>query len=139
VPDPGGAGDRIELRGLRFFGCHGALPAEVELPQPFEVDIDLFTSTRAAGLADDLSLTIDYAPVCEAVRAVVEGPPARLLERLAERLAERVLAAASPGAQAVTVAVRKMRPPVPYHLASAGVRVHRKASLNGKGGAVAGQ
>ena len=46
-----------------------------------------------------------------------------LLERLAERIAEVVLADDA-GSPSVTVAVRKLRPPVPVDLATAGVPSH---------------
>ena len=44
-----------------------------------------------------------------------------LLERLAQRIAEVVLV--DPRVHAVTVAVRKLRPPVPQHLDTSGVRI----------------
>jgi dihydroneopterin aldolase/2-amino-4-hydroxy-6-hydroxymethyldihydropteridine diphosphokinase len=72
------------------------------------------------------------------VADTVQGEHSDLLEHLAERIARVVLAAGSsagapdapggPGGQvaAVTVAVRKLRPPVPVDMASAGVRIHRR-------------
>jgi dihydroneopterin aldolase len=46
-----------------------------------------------------------------------------LLERLATRIAEVVLAV--DGVDEVTVAVRKLRPPVPQQLDTSGVRITR--------------
>lgn len=69
-----GAEDRIELRGLRFWAAHGALPEEALRPQPFEVDLDLLVDLRPSGRSDRLSETVDYAELCEAVRSVMEGP-----------------------------------------------------------------
>ena len=46
--------DRIELRGLRVVGTHGALPEEQVRAQPFEVDLDIEVDLRPAGLSDDL-------------------------------------------------------------------------------------
>ena len=48
-----------------------------------------------------------------------------LMERFARRVAEDVLATS--GVEAVTVAVRKLRPPVPEDLTTSGVRIHRTA------------
>ena len=62
-----------------------------------------------------------------AVERVLTGERHRLLERLAERVAEEVLACAAGRARAVTVTVRKLRPPVPVDLASAGVTLTRPA------------
>lgn len=85
MPDP--TEDRLELRGLRFVAAHGALPEEAVRAQPFEVDLDLIVDLRAAGHSDDLADSVDYGEVCEAVRSVMEGPHARLLEHLAEEVA----------------------------------------------------
>jgi dihydroneopterin aldolase len=106
-------------------GTHGALPEEARRPQPFEVDLELLVDLRPAGRTDELAATVDYAELCEAARAVIEGPHALLLEHLAEKVAERALAVAHGRAQGVVVTVRKLRPPVPVELATAAVRVHR--------------
>jgi 2-amino-4-hydroxy-6-hydroxymethyldihydropteridine diphosphokinase len=69
-----------------------------------------------------------------AAAAVVTGEQWRLLERLARRVAEAVLATDRRVA-AVTVSVRKLRPPVPADLASAGarLRVGRRRAFVGLG------
>jgi dihydroneopterin aldolase len=132
VPEAGGAAqaplrlDEIQLRGLRFLGCHGVSAAERGLAQPFEVDLDLSADLSLAAASDQLEASIDYRALCEAVRSVLEGPPVALLERLAELVAEAALSAAGPAAKAVAVTVRKLRPPVPYDMASAGVSVYRR-------------
>lgn len=115
--------DVIELRGLRVLGRHGCLPEEQERDQPFEVDLDVVVDLSAAGRSDDLTDTLDYAAVVSAAAGVVAGAPSALLERVAERIAEAVLDDAR--VDAVTVAVRKLRPPVPADLATAGVRITR--------------
>jgi dihydroneopterin aldolase len=116
-------GDRIELRGLVASGYCGALPEEQERAQPIEVDLDVHADLAAAGASDALGDTVDYGAVCAAVEAVLTGERFQLLERLAERLAEVVLADGR--VAAVTVAVRKLRPPVPQVLATSGVRITR--------------
>ena len=120
-------GDRIELRGLRFSAVHGALAEERRAPQPFEVDVDLGLDLVRPGRTDDLADTVDYGAVAVAVAEVMDGPPANLLEHLADRVAEAVLDAAGPRVEAVTVSVRKLRPPIPHDIDSAGVRVTRPA------------
>lgn len=122
----GAGGDRVELRGLRALGTHGALPEERGRAQPFELDLDLFVDLRPAGRSDRLDDTVDYAAFAAAAVAVVEGPHAELIETLAERVAAAVLAAAGERATAVTVTVRKLRPPVALSLGSAAVRVTRQ-------------
>jgi dihydroneopterin aldolase/2-amino-4-hydroxy-6-hydroxymethyldihydropteridine diphosphokinase len=111
------------LLGLRAVGTHGVLPEEQSRPQPFEVDVVLEADVRAAGQSDALGDTVDYGELATAVAGVVTGERHALLERLAERIAETALGFAR--VSSVTVTVRKLRPPVPVDLASAGVRVVR--------------
>ncbi|MDA8070858.1 MAG: dihydroneopterin aldolase [Actinomycetota bacterium] len=115
--------DRLELRGLRLTGTHGVLPEERERPQPFEVDLDVVLVHRCAVEHDELTGTADYGAVVDAVAAVVGGPSHQLLESLAAAVADAVLA--DPAVAAVTVTLRKLRPPVPHQLTSAGVRLTR--------------
>ena len=116
--------DRIELRGLRAVGVHGVLPEERERAQPFEVDLDVEADLRAAGASDELADTVDYGALAEGVTGIVAHERYALLERLAERIAEAVLA--DPKAIAVTVTVRKLRPPVPVTLETAAVTIRRE-------------
>jgi dihydroneopterin aldolase len=118
--------DRIELRGLRAVGTHGVLPEEHGRAQPFEIDIDIEADLAPAGRTDALADTVDYGAVTAAVVAEVEGQHADLIERLAERIVATVFAASGPIATAVTVTLRKLRPPVPQDLATAAVRITRR-------------
>ena len=121
----GPASDRIELRGLRVVGRVGVLPFEREADQPLELDLDLAVDLAAAGASDDLGDTVDYGAVCDAVVAAVGAGHVALLERLATRVADAALAV-DPAIAAVTVAVRKLRPPVPHVLDTSGVRITRE-------------
>ena len=64
--------------------------------------------------------------MCAQVAAVVEAGRFTLLEALAEAVAGAVLD--HRGVEAATVAVRKLRPPVPQQLATSGVRITRRRS-----------
>ncbi len=116
--------DRIELRGMRFWGRHGVLPFEAERAQPFEVDLVLEVDLAPAGTSDDLGRTVDYGALFAAARRVVEGGHVGLVETLAERIAAAVLAA-HPAAGAVTVRVRKPAAPLPGDFDWAGVEIRR--------------
>ncbi len=115
--------DVIELRGLRVVGTHGALPEEQVRAQPFEVDLDVSADLAVAGRTDDLGDTLDYGALVERAERVVAGERHRLLERVAQRIADEVLR--DERVTAVTVVVRKLRPPVPSDLASSAVRITR--------------
>src|SRR5436309_2896636 len=75
------------------------------------------------GRTDALGATVDYGALVRAASAVATGERFTLLERLAQRIAEEV--SADGRVTSVTVAVRKLRPPVPADLATAGVRITR--------------
>ena len=115
--------DVLELRGLRVVGTHGALAEEQSRAQPFEVDLDVEADLSTAGRTDALDDTIDYGAVVATVERVVTAEHHQLLERLAQRIADEVLA--DERVTAVTVSVRKLRPPVPQDLATSGVRITR--------------
>jgi 7,8-dihydroneopterin aldolase/epimerase/oxygenase len=115
--------DRIELRGLLALGFCGALPEEQERRQPFEVDLDVETDLSASGASDDLADTVDYGALCASVEAVVVGERFVLMERMAARIADVVLV--DNRIDAVSVTVRKLRPPVPQQLGTSGVSIRR--------------
>jgi dihydroneopterin aldolase/2-amino-4-hydroxy-6-hydroxymethyldihydropteridine diphosphokinase len=117
--------DLIELRGLRVLGTHGILAEERTRAQLFEVDVDIDLDLGSAGASDALSDSVDYSEVVEAVIAAVGGEHADLLEHLAERVAAAVSDVAGRRASSVTIALRKLKPPVAADLASAGVRITR--------------
>jgi dihydroneopterin aldolase len=116
----------IELRGLRVLGRHGVSDEERSVAQPFELDLDVALDMARAASSDDVADTVDYQALAEGACEVVGGGSFRLLEALAEAVA--VSALGHPGVEEVTVTVRKLRPPVPLDLASAGVRITRTRS-----------
>ncbi len=122
---PGAPADRIELRGLRAVGTHGVLIEEQERAQPFEIDLDLAVDLRPAGESDVLADTVDYGAVADAAAATVAGPRSfALLEALAWHVADAVLDIDHRIA-GVTVALRKLRPPLAVDIDTVGVRVVR--------------
>lgn len=116
--------DAVELRGLRLLGRCGALPEEADRSQPLEVDLDVELDLRAAGGSDQLVDTVDYGVLCTTIGSVVAAGHVVLLEHLATLVADAVLDVDG-RIVAVTVWLRKLRPPVPVDLATAGVRITR--------------
>lgn len=106
--------DRLSLIGMRFTGRHGALPAEKVEPQPFEVDLVLNADLAEASTTDDLATTVDYGPLFDLVREIVEGPRSYdLIEGLAGEIAHAALAATDPNrVESVEVRVRKPKAPL---------------------------
>jgi dihydroneopterin aldolase len=115
--------DTIILSGIRAVGCHGVLPEEQSRPQPFEVDLELSVDLAPAGRSDVLSDTVDYDGLAGRVVQIVEAGGLSLLETLATRIA--AACRTDPRVEAVTVTVKKLRPPVPVQVDHIAVRIQR--------------
>ena len=115
--------DRITLTGLRVRGFHGVLPSERVEGQDFLVDAVLTVDTSAAAASDDLSLTVDYGAIAQALAGIVAGEPVDLIETLADRLAAACLAFAL--VEAVELTVHKPAAPIPLAFADVSVTVVR--------------
>lgn len=115
--------DRITLKGLRARGRHGVLAAERELGQEFVLDVTLFLDTAPAAAGDDLTLTVHYGELAEALVKVVEGEPVELIETLAQRLADVCLA--SELVERAEVSVHKPAAPIPLPFDDVVVTIER--------------
>jgi 7,8-dihydroneopterin aldolase/epimerase/oxygenase len=116
----GSADAVIQRRGIRCMCICGALPEEQNRRQPYEFDVDLVADIPATE-SDRLDETIDYGAVLDRIEAVTRDESFQLFERMTQRVAEAVLA--DPRITEVTVEVRKLHPPVPQDVASAGIRL----------------
>ena len=116
--------DRIVLSNMAFDARHGVLEWEKAEPQRFEVDLELGLDVQPAGLADDLSRTVDYRGVYATAREVVESTTFNLIEALAEAVAHEILTT-QPLVQDVVVRVRKPGVRLGGELAYAGVEIRR--------------
>jgi len=101
---------RLILSGVTAFGYHGNNPAERKLGQTFTADLEVVLDTERAAASDSIHDTVSYPRLEEAVRKILEGAPANLLETVAERIADAILK--QPVVLQVTVRVSK-RPPLP--------------------------
>lgn len=113
--------DLIELRELRVSAIVGALSEERDRAQPLAFDIDLARPFEEAAMNDDLTHTTNYAEILRLATTIAHDGAFVLLETLAYRVAHEILAF-DRAIESVTVAVRKLRPPVPEDVASVGVR-----------------
>ncbi|MEX5635983.1 dihydroneopterin aldolase [Parafrankia sp. FMc2] len=120
---PGAGRDRVTLTGLRVHGRHGVLPAERELGQFFVIDATLWLDTGPAAATDDLTLTVHYGELAQALADVVAGEPVDLIETLAHRLVRVCLA--DPRVDTAEVTVHKPAAPVPLPFADIAVTVTR--------------
>jgi len=104
------SGDRIRLTGVQFHGHCGCTEAERELGQQLSLDLEVELPVKWISETDELSRTIDYVKLTEAVVQAGRRLRPALLETLAERLAQLVLEQFQP--RRVTVRLRKVAPPV---------------------------
>jgi dihydroneopterin aldolase len=116
--------DRIILDAMVFHGTHGVYEEEQQVPQPFEVDVELRLNLQPAGLADDLGLTVDYGRIFDTCRQIVESTRFNLVEALAEAIAQEILTGFP--VDEVTVRVRKPEVRLGGPLRSAGVEIRRR-------------
>lgn len=122
--------DRVSLRRMVFYTYNGVFAAEQELGQHLEIDLDLYLDLSAAGVADDLDTTVNYAEVYVLLRNILEERQFKLVEAVAETIAGELLAAYD--LEAVTVRVRKLHPPLGGPVDYAEVEVTRRPRLAGE-------
>ena len=101
--------DMIELKGMVFYGFHGASAAEQEVGQRFVVDLEVRRDLSVAGRTDSLVDTVSYSRLYKVSKGVLEGERRKLLENVAEALAGLVLAEFD----VESVMVRVKKPEVP--------------------------
>lgn len=121
-PD-GRALDRIRLLGLTATGHHGVFEFERREGQPFVVDAVLHLDTRPAAATDDLTRTVHYGELAQALADVIRGEPVDLIETLAARLASVCLA--DERVVAVDLAVHKPQAPVAEDFGDVVVAIRR--------------
>lgn len=83
--------DIISLTGLRVFGHHGVHLEEREQGQTFVIDVRAWVDIREAAARDDLTATLNYSKLADAIAADVATNPVNLIETLAERIARIAL------------------------------------------------
>ena len=73
----------VKIRGLEINARHGVYGFEKSSPQLFVIDADLYTDFYSAAKNDDLSATVNYSEVCNALIKTVTENTFNLIETLA--------------------------------------------------------
>jgi dihydroneopterin aldolase len=115
--------DKINLKGLRFYACHGVYAEEKKRRQLFTVNIEMSVDIKPAASSDDIAMSVDYGRVYMLVKQLVEENCFNLLETLAERIAALLLQDGR--LQHVRVEVEKNRAACEGQLFCASVAIER--------------
>ena len=116
--------DKIIIRGLEFYGYHGASDQEQSVGHRYFVDVELVVDTRTAGRTDRLSDTVSYSKVARRLIEVGTQRQFRLLEALAAHMIQVVLDEFEP-VHSIQLRLQKMCPPMNAIVASVGVEIMR--------------
>ena len=125
--------DRIRLTGLRIFAHHGVLDFERENGQEFIIDLEIAVDLAPAAASDDVTKTIHYGELAEAVYAAVQADAVDLIETVAERVA--ALALGYERALQVTVTIHKPAAPITVPFGDISVTITRSRPLSPAGSA----
>ena len=101
---------KLTLKNMIFYGYHGVYPAEKEMGQRIEVDLELRADFSQAHRQDELEATINYVEVYGVIKRIVEDGAYNLIEGIATAIVQELLEKFS--LNSVTVRVRKPQPPV---------------------------
>lgn len=101
----------VTIKSMRFRAKHGVLPEEKQRGNSFEVDVIAEVDILPAGESDDLTRTFDYSRAHAIATQVMDGASVDLIESLVMRIGGGILAE-SHGITELTVAVRKLNPPI---------------------------
>lgn len=113
--------DEIKIRNLEISACHGVLKSEKTTAQKFVFDADLKLDLFRAGQKDDLSLTVNYASVCNLLAGIAQNNVFNLVETLAFRCAYAVLDEFP--VDGIKLTVCKPQAPLPHKFGTVGVTV----------------
>ena len=125
--------DRIRLTGLRIFAHHGVLDFERENGQEFIIDLEIAVDLAPAAASDDVTKTIHYGELAEAVYAAVQADAVDLIETVAERVA--AIALGYERALQVTVTIHKPAAPITVPFGDVSVTITRSRALSSAGSA----
>ena len=116
--------DSIRLTGLRIFAHHGVLDFERENGQEFVIDLEIAVDLAPAAASDDVTKTIHYGELAEAVYAAVQADTVDLIETVAERVA--AIALSYERATRVTVTIHKPAAPITVPFGDVSVTITRR-------------
>lgn len=114
---------KIKITGLKVYGYHGVFDFERQYGQDFLIDASVWLDAAAAATNDDLSKTVHYGNLADAIVENVKGNPVDLLETLAQRLLDLVFNFGGAVVQKAKITVHKPNAPIAHEFADVSVTV----------------
>lgn len=111
----------IFLDNLRFFARHGVGAQETLVGNEFTVSLRLKVDLRRAAETDNVTDTVSYADVFDAVKAEMDIP-SKLLEHVCGRILGRLFRD-FPQIEEITLKLAKRNPPMGADIEAAGVEI----------------
>jgi dihydroneopterin aldolase len=115
--------DKLFLEAIEVHAHGGVSEAEREIGQRYRLDLVLELDLARAGASDSLADTVSYARAYEIAVEAMGSRPFSLIEFQAERIAQAILRETR--AEAVTVRLHKLLPPMPGVVAATGAEIRR--------------
>jgi 7,8-dihydroneopterin aldolase/epimerase/oxygenase len=115
--------DKIIIKGLHCSVRLGVKKEEQEVKRNCELDFWVYFDLTAAGLNDDLDLTVNYSRIIDIVQELSRTVQYKLLESFAFRLFEEIFRHTT--ARRVHIRVKKMNPPIEARFQYVGVDLIR--------------
>lgn len=116
--------DEIRIDNLEVYAYHGVFPEENEKGQEFYINAVLYTDTRAAGEADELTISTHYGEVCHFITEWMQNHTCKLIETVAENLAREILFNYNL-INKISLEIRKPHAPIGLPFESVSVRIER--------------
>ncbi|AWB58795.1 MULTISPECIES: dihydroneopterin aldolase [unclassified Colwellia] len=113
--------DKVYIEGLTFQTTIGFYAWEKEIKQTLVIDLAMGWNTAEAAKNDELSKTLDYAAISEAIVEFANANPVDLIETLAERIAEFLIA----NYQIPWLRLKLMKPNAVHNATTVGVEIER--------------
>lgn len=112
----------IFLDNVRFYAYHGVGGQELTVGNEFVVNLRLKVDIARAAETDDVTHTVSYADVYDALKTEMDIP-SRLLEHVCGRIVKRLFRT-FPAVKGIELKLSKRNPPMGADLDAAGVEVH---------------
>lgn len=116
--------DKIIIRDVEIYGCHGVAPEEKVNKQSFVIDVEMEADLKKPGISDNLEDTVSYSAVNKLITWIVQNTSFDLVERLAEELCCAILQNYEKVSK-VKLCVKKPQAPMSGNFKWVGVEIER--------------